>query len=108
MVASSGKLQEHKKDLMSEIYDTKFLIVQRIQGLIPTARSIRVLSDSLKTLHDMEKEEENPLPTSLLGDNNRDFILNFVSNQIAVVAPDGRITRANKVIPVNNNDDGKD
>ena len=104
---SSIKLQKHKGDLMEEIYDTKFQIIKRIQGLVPTARNIRVLGDALLVLHDMSKQEENPLPTSLLGDNNRDFVLQFVSNQIAVMSPDGKIIRANKTINNNNNDHGE-
>ena len=105
---AAGEIQEHKQDLMEEIYDTKFQIIHRIKDLIPSARSIRVLSDALETLHGMEKDNKTPDAQPLIGDGNRDFILQFVSNQIAMVAPDGKITRANKVITNPNTEDHGD
>ena len=104
---TSEQIQSHKKDFIGFIYDTKFLIVQRMQELIPTARSINVLSDALTALHDMEKKEQNPEPTNMLAGDNKDFILNFVANQVAIIAPDGRMVRANKDINQTNEDHGQ-
>jgi hypothetical protein len=108
MVESSTKIQEHKKDFMAEVYDTKLLIVKRVQDLIPSAKSIRILSDALAVLHSMELAEANPVGTILSGDSNRDFILNFVSNQLSIETTEGKIVRANKFINVNSEDHGKD
>lgn len=97
IVESTEDLQDQKKDLMTEIYDTQLLIIKRVQELIPSARSIRVLSDALAIIHSLEAEVKNPAGAILGEGGHRDFIMQFVSNQIAIVE-NGKITRANKVI----------
>lgn len=107
LVQSSEKLQNRKRDFIAEVYDTKLLIIQRVRDLIPSSRSIKILTDALDILHDMENDETNPQASNLLAGENRDFVLNFVSNQIAIVTPDGKITRQNKITNINNNDHGE-
>ena len=104
MVNSSEKIQEYEKDFIAEVYDTKLLIVRRVRELIPTAKSIRILSDALAVLHSMEAKEAPQQDSNVLHGQYRDFVLNLVSNQIAVVTPEGKITRQNKFIESKRND----